>query len=210
MREALRHYVGGEWVEPASGQTIEVVNPATEEVFGRTAAGTQVDVDRAVGAAVSAFEAYSQSHEDERAELIERVIDGYEARLDEIAETISAEMGAPISLARTAQVPMGALQLRNALDVLRRYRLREIRGTSIILKKPIGVCALITPWNWPMNQILCKVGPALAAGCTMVLKPSELTPLSAVILAEIMDEAGVPPGVFNLSLIHISEPTRLC
>ncbi len=198
MREALRHYVGGSWVEPASADLIEVINPATEEAFGRAAAGVEADVDRAVEAATSAFEAYSQSSKDDRVALLGRVIDSYEARLEELAETICAEMGAPISLARSAQVPMGALQLRNTLDVLRRHESREIREASIIVKKPIGVCGLITPWNWPMNQILCKVAPALAAGCTMVLKPSEVTPLSAAILAEVMHEAQVPPGVFNL------------
>ena len=198
MREALRHYVGGAWVEPASTDLIEVINPATEEAIGRAAAGIEADVDRAVEAAASAFGPYSQSSQEERVALLERVIEGYEARFEELAKTISAEMGAPISLARSAQVPMGALQLRNTLDVLRRHEPREIREPSIIVKKPIGVCGLITPWNWPMNQILCKVAPALAAGCTMVLKPSEVTPLSAAILAEIMDEAGVAPGVFNL------------
>ena len=198
MPEALQHYIGGAWVEPASSETIAVIDPATEEVFGRVAAGTTADVDRAVAAASAAFRTYSETAKDDRAALLGRVIDRYEARIDDIAETISAEMGAPISLARSAQAPMGTLQLRNTLEVLKRYDPREVRGTSIILKEPIGVCGLITPWNWPMNQILCKVAPALAAGCTMVLKPSEITPLSAVILAEVMDEAGVPAGVFNL------------
>jgi len=198
MREGLKFYIDGAWVDPIEPRVIDVVNPATEEAFGRVSLGSSADVDRAVAAARTAFATYSQTSKAERIALLEKVIVCYQARLDDLAKTISLEMGAPMSLATSAQAPLGLLQLNTTLEVLKGYDFRQTRGSSLIIKEPIGVCGFITPWNWPTNQIMCKVAPALAAGCTMILKPSEVTPLSAIILAEIMDAAGVPAGVFNL------------
>jgi aldehyde dehydrogenase (NAD+) len=198
MRDGSKHYVGGAWVEPLEPAVLEVVNPATEETFANVVLGGPKDVNRAVEAARRAFPDYAESTKEERLALLNRVIAEYEARADDIAHTISREMGAPITLATTAQAPMGLIQLKNTVAVLEELEPRRRRGASILLKEPIGVCGFITPWNWPMNQILCKVAPALAAGCTMVLKPSERTPLSALILADAIDAAGVPAGVFNL------------
>ena len=198
MREGLRLYIDGDWVEPMESRVIDVINPATEEAFGRVSLGSAADVDRAVTAAKAAFGTHTQTSKAERIALLEKVITCYQERLGDLAKTISLEMGAPISLATAAQAPMGLTQLNAALGVLRDYEFQRTRGNTLIIKEPIGVCGFITPWNWPMNQIMCKVAPALAAGCTIVLKPSEVTPLSAIILAEIMDAAGVPAGVFNL------------
>ncbi len=198
MREGLRFYIDGEWVEPMESRVIDVINPATEEAFGRVSLGSAADVDRAVTAARAAFATYSRTSKAERIALLEKVIACYRERLDDLATTISLEMGAPMSLATSAQAPLGLIQLNTALDILKDYEFQRTRGNTLIIQEPIGVCGFITPWNWPMNQIMCKVAPALAAGCTIVLKPSEVTPLSAIILAEIMDAAGVPAGVFNL------------
>ena len=198
MREGLRFYIGGQWVDPIESNAIDVINPATEKAFGRVSMGSAADVDRAVAAARDAFATYSRTSKAERVALLKKVVACYQGRLDDLAETISQEMGAPISLATSAQAPMGLAHLNGALDVLAEYEFERARGTTLIIKEPIGVCGFITPWNWPMNQIMCKVAPALAAGCTVVLKPSEVTPLSAIVLGEIIDEAGVPPGVFNL------------
>lgn len=198
MDNALKFYIDGGWVDPATSDTIDVINPATEEAIGQVAMGQQADVDRAVAAAKVAFETYSQTTREERIALLERVIEAYKGRLDELAATITAEMGAPAALAKRAQAPSGLGHFMTTLEVLRAYPFDEALGKATIIKEPIGVCALITPWNWPLNQITCKVAPALAAGCTMVLKPSEVAPYSAILFAEILDEAGVPPGVFNL------------
>lgn len=198
MRESLKFYINGEWVDPSVPRVIEVINPATEEAFGCVSLGSSADVDRAVSSARAAFATYSRSSKAERIALLQNVIARYRERLDDLASTISLEMGAPISLSTAAQAPMGLTQLNTALEVLKDYEFQRTRGNTLIIKEPIGVCGFITPWNWPMNQIMCKVAPALAAGCTMVLKPSEVTPLSGVILAEIIDAAGVPAGVFNL------------
>jgi aldehyde dehydrogenase (NAD+) len=198
MREGLRFYINGEWVDPIAPRAIEVINPATERPIGRVSLGTSADVDRAVAAARAAFATYAQASKQERITLLERVVGCYQARLGDLATTISQEMGAPMSLATSAQAPMGLLHLNTTLEVLGGYEFQRAHGSSLIIREPVGVCGFITPWNWPTNQIMCKVAPALAAGCTMVLKPSEVTPLSAIILAEIMDAAGVPAGVFNL------------
>jgi aldehyde dehydrogenase (NAD+) len=198
MREGLRFYIDGEWIEPTGSRVIDVVNPATEEAFGRVSLGSAADVDRAVTAARAAFATYSRTSKAERITLLEKVIACYQERLDDLAATISLEMGAPMSLATSAQAPMGLIQLNTALDILKDYEFQRTRGNTLIIREPIGVCGFITPWNWPTNQIMSKVAPALATGCTIVLKPSEVTPLSAIILAEIMDAAGVPAGVFNL------------
>jgi len=198
MREGLRFYIDGEWVDPMQPRVVDVINPATEKAIGRVSLGSAADVDRAVAAARIAFATYSQTSKAERIALLEKVIARYQDRLDDLAETISLEMGAPMSLATAAQAPMGLTQLNGALGVLKDYEFQRTQGNTLIIKEPIGVCGFITPWNWPTNQIMCKVAPALAAGCTIVLKPSEVTPLSGIILAEIMDAAGVPCGVFNL------------
>ncbi|MBW1755624.1 MAG: aldehyde dehydrogenase family protein [Deltaproteobacteria bacterium] len=198
MNESLTFYIDGEWVDPIEPRAIDVINPATDKAIGRVSLGSRADVDRAVKAARLAFATYSQISKADRIALLKKVIACYEERLDDLAKMISSEMGAPMSLARAAQAPMGLTQLNTALAVLKNYEFKRSRGTTLIIREPIGVCGFITPWNWPSNQIMCKVAPALAAGCTIVLKPSEMTPLSAIILAEIMDAAGVPAGVFNL------------
>jgi aldehyde dehydrogenase (NAD+) len=199
MIEHLEFYIDGRWAPPASeGKTLDVIDPATEQPVARISAGTPADVDRAVAAARRAFETFGRSSRDERIGLLERIIAAYEKRLGEIAETISQEMGAPMPLATGAQAPAGLAHLKQTLAVLKEFPFVETRGTTRILREPVGVCGLITPWNWPMNQIMCKVAPALAAGCTMVLKPSEIAPLSGMMTAQVLHEAGVPAGVFNV------------
>ena len=191
-------YIDGAWVEPSTRETLDVVNPATEEVIGAMALGGQADADAAVAAARNAFDAFSRTSREERVALLERICEGYAARAPELAATVSAEMGAPLGLAAQAQVPSGLGHLRTMLKILPDFEFETDLGTSLLVREPVGVCAFITPWNWPLNQIACKVAPALAAGCTMVLKPSEVAPLNALIFADILHEAGVPPGVFNL------------
>ncbi|MCP4302183.1 MAG: aldehyde dehydrogenase family protein [Gammaproteobacteria bacterium] len=198
MLEKLRFYIDGQWVDPVEPRTLDVINPATEEVYGRISLGSAADVDIAVAAAKRAFESFSQSTREERMDLLQAILDVYARRQDEVAEAIMDEMGAPWALARNAQAAIGSQHIKGALKTLKDYRFEERIGTTLVVKEPIGVCGLITPWNWPMNQIAVKVAPALAAGCTMVLKPSEIAPFDAMIFAEILDEAGVPPGVFNL------------
>ncbi len=198
MKDCLKFYIDGKWVDPVEPKTLDVIDPATEQPIGRISLGSAADVDRAVKAAERAFESYSRTTREERIALIERILAAYQARLDDLAETISSEMGAPMWLAKAAQAPSGMAHLMQTLQVLREYPFVENKGTTRLLKEPVGVCGFITPWNWPVNQIMCKVAPALAAGCTIVLKPSEIAPLSAIVVAEILDAAGVPPGVFNL------------
>ncbi len=198
MREHLEFYIDGEWVAPVEPKTLDVIDPSTEKPIGRISLGGAADVDRAVAAARRAFETFGVTSRAERIALLERIAAAYKARLGEIAETISLEMGAPMWLAKAAQAPSGLAHVNQALEVLRTYAFVENRGTTRILKEPVGVCGFITPWNWPVNQIMCKVAPALAAGCTMVLKPSEIAPLSAIVVANVLHEAGVPRGVFNL------------
>ncbi|MGH7896699.1 MAG: aldehyde dehydrogenase family protein [Candidatus Binatia bacterium] len=185
-------------MEPLGKKTIDVVNPATEEVVGRVSLGTREDVDRAVAAARKAFPTWSRTTKEERVALLEEIMACYQERIGDLAETVSLEMGAPKWLANAAQAPVGMAHIAQTLAVLGSFEFEEQKGTTKIVKEPIGVCGFITPWNWPINQIMCKVMPALAAGCTMVLKPSEVTPLNAIILAEIFHKAGVPAGVFNL------------
>ena len=198
MKNQARFYINGGWVEPSTGNTLEVINPATEKVIGAVALGSEKDVDKAVAAAKVAFDSYSQTSREERMELLGKIIDCYKARMDDVAATISKEMGAPINLAHSMQVPMGLDHLTTTLDVLREFQFEEDFGSSRVIREPVGVCGFITPWNWPINQIACKVAPALASGCTMVLKPSEIAPFNAILFAEILDAAGVPAGVFNL------------
>ena len=198
MREYGQFYIGGQWVDPAQGQPHDVVNPATEQVAGRIALGSQADVDAAVEAARKAFVSYAETTPAERVEVLQAILGEYKKRAEDLAAAVTEEMGAPAKLAATAQVGMGLGHLATATKVLADYPFAEDRGTTRIVREPVGVCAFITPWNWPLNQITCKVAPALATGCTMVLKPSEEAPFSAYVLAEIIDAAGLPAGVFNL------------
>jgi len=198
MKNCRQFYIDGKWVDPTEAHDFSVINPATEEPIATISLGTATDVDLAVAAAKRAFENYSQPSPDERLALLRRIIEVYQSRMEEMAETISREMGAPISLSRKAQAPAGLGHLLEIVKVLEHFDFEELKGSTLMRKEPIGVCGLITPWNWPMNQIVCKVAPALAAGCTMVLKPSEIAPLSAYLFAQILHEAAVPPGVFNL------------
>jgi aldehyde dehydrogenase (NAD+) len=198
MREYTQFYINGVWVDPCQAQVCDVINPANEQVVGRISLGSDADVDRAVAAAKHAFESYSEWSVEQRGALLGRIVEVYQARYGDVAEAIRLEMGAPATLAVEAQAGAGLAHIAEALNVLQTYAFEEDHGEHKVVKEPIGVCALITPWNWPVNQIACKVAPALATGCTMVLKPSEVAPLSAVIFAEILHEAGVPAGVFNL------------
>jgi aldehyde dehydrogenase (NAD+) len=191
-------YIDGAWVDPIEPKELKVINPATEEVAGVISMGSSKDVDRAVMAARRAFDSYSRSAPAERLALLERMLAAYKAHYDEIAQAISIEMGAPITLSKGSQTGIGVGHISAMIDVLKNFKFEEMRGTVRLIQEPVGVCALITPWNWPMNQVAAKVVPALAAGCTMVLKPSEYSPFSAIIWAKVMHEAGVPAGVFNL------------
>jgi aldehyde dehydrogenase (NAD+) len=200
MRDYQKFYIDGRWVAPASGgEPFDVINPATGVSAGVIRLGDEADAELAIAAARRAFDGYSRTPLQERKELLARAISIYQRRIDEVAAAISEEMGAPLhQLAKGAQAPLGLWQMQTALTLADSYPFEKKSGTTLIVKEAVGVCALITPWNWPMNQVLCKVAPALLAGCTMVLKPSEFAPFSAQILAEILDEAGVPAGVFNM------------
>ncbi|PVX70872.1 aldehyde dehydrogenase family protein [Paraburkholderia unamae] len=199
MKTLNRFYIHGGWVAPSSGATFtEIVNPADESLIGTLAMGTGEDVDRAVAAARAAFPAWSQTSRETRIALLERMIACYRARMDEIAEAVRLEIGAPIALCKNMHAPVGLTQIEAALATLRDFVFERQHGPHYVRREPIGVAALITPWNWPLNQIAAKVAPALAAGCTVVLKPSEIAPLDAMLFAEVMHEAGVPPGVFNM------------
>ena len=198
MRDYTKFYINGSWVEPAANNTLAVENPATLEQCATIAIGSESDVDTAVASAKTAFETFSQTSVEERAALLDKIAEIYMARIGDIAEAIREEMGAPISLASTAQAYAGLAHITEAAKILRNFAFSEDLGAHRVVKEPIGVCGLITPWNWPMNQVTCKVAPALAVGCTMVLKPSEVAPLSSYIFTEIMHEAGVPAGVYNM------------
>lgn len=198
MKQYLQFYIDGHWVDPTEPRTMDVINPSTEQAFAQISAGRPADVDKAVQAARRAFDTYSQTSVDERVALLERILNAYQERHDDIATAISQEMGAPLWLSQTAQAAMGPAHLKQTLKVLKNFEFMQIRRSTAIVHEPIGVVGMITPWNWPVNQIMCKVAPALAAGCTMVLKPSELAPVSAQLIAEILHDAGVPAGVFNL------------
>jgi len=199
MKTYEQFYINGEWVDPVEELNIcEVLNPANEEVIGKVAMGSAADVDRAVIAARDAFDTYSQTSVEERLALLGKIVEVYQSKYDEIAETISSEMGAPLTLSKAAQAATGLGHFAQAIEILQSFEWEETKGRTLIRKEPIGVVGMITPWNWPINQISCKVAPALAAGCTMVLKPTELAPLNAMLFTEVMHEAGVPAGVFNL------------
>ncbi|MAI94182.1 MAG: aldehyde dehydrogenase family protein [Halieaceae bacterium] len=198
MREHTKFYINGKWVDPVTPNTLEVLDPSTEEACATISLGSEADVDLAVAAAKAAFDSFSQTSVEERVALLERLAAIFQRRIGEIAEAIRLEMGAPIKLASTAQAYAGLGHITEAAKVLKTYAFTEDLGPHRVVREPIGVCGLITPWNWPLNQVSCKVAPALAVGCTMILKPSEIAPLSAYLYAEMMDEAGVPAGVFNL------------
>ncbi len=194
-----KFYIDGSWVDPVTPNDFAVVNPATEEDIATISMGSKADVNKAVAAANRAFPAYSRLSKDDRIALLESILAAYEKRIDEFAAIITAEMGAPASLSRNSQAPVGIGHLQGFLAALKSFEFESRHDAKVVIRRePIGVCGLITPWNWPINQIALKVLPALAAGCTMVLKPSELTPLDAMLYAEVLDEAGVPKGVFNL------------
>ncbi len=198
MFEYTQFYINGAWVDPSEPNSFDVINPATEDVCAHIALGNSTDVDRAVAAAKEAFQTYGWSSREERIAIMEAVIAAYQNHYAELAQAISMEMGAPTKLATDAQAASGLGHLMTALEVLKNFKFEEDLGPHRVVKEPIGVCGMITPWNWPMNQITCKVAPALAVGCTMILKPSEVAPLSAYIFTQIMDEAGVPNGVYNM------------
>lgn len=195
---ASKFYIDGRWVMPGGARRMDVINPATEHPFMQIAIGTTEDADLAVQAAFGAFPTFSQTSKIERVELLRNVLRCYIDRYEDIARAVSTELGAPLKFAREAQAWAGQIHLESTIAALEAFSFDEHHGSSMITWEPIGVCALITPWNWPLNQIVCKVAPALAAGCTVVLKPSELAPLSAIIFAEVLDKAGIPKGVFNL------------
>lgn len=196
--DCTKFLINGAWQLPGERERLAIINPATESAFAQVSLGNAEDVDAAVSAAREAFPSWSQTPVEERAAVLERIIAGLQARAEELAQAISREMGAPIQFARTAQVGAGLAHFVTALKLLRGFAFEESRGNTRIVHEPIGVCGFITPWNWPLNQITCKVAPALAAGCTMVLKPSELAPVSACLLSEILQDAGLPAGVYNL------------
>jgi aldehyde dehydrogenase (NAD+) len=199
MVNRMQFYIDGAWVDPVvKGKSTPVVNPATEEPMYEIALGSKADVDKAVAAAKRAFTTFSQTSREERVALLTKIIDIYKTRMKEIGAAVSDEMGAPLPMAEKLQAGAGLGHLMNTLEVLKKYEFEETMGGAVVLREPVGVVGMITPWNWPLNQIACKVAPALAAGCTMILKPSEFTPTSAIIFAEVLDAAGVPKGVFNL------------
>ena len=198
MKNTGQFYIDGSWVSPVGADTLDVINPATEESVATIAMGGPADVDAAVAAARAAFATYSLTTVDERLDLLDKVRSALRPRLEEFAEAITLEMGAPRGLARAMQAEMGIYHVTTAMEVLSTYEFEYVKDTALIVREPLGVVGMITPWNWPINQLACKVAPALAAGCTMVVKPSEVSPLSAIVFAEALDEAGVPAGVFNL------------
>jgi aldehyde dehydrogenase (NAD+) len=198
MKDCRQFFIDGKWIAPTTACDFAVTNPATEAPVATISLGSAADVDKAVSAAKRAFPTFSETSVASRLSLLQRIMEIYESRMGEMAAAISLEMGAPVSLSRAAQAPAGFRHLAEMKKVLAQFQCEELKGSTLMRKEPAGVCGLITPWNWPMNQVVCKVAPALAAGCTMVLKPSEFAPLSAYLFAQILDQAGVPPGVFNL------------
>ena len=198
MKDKLNFYIDGSWVESESKERIEVINPANEELIGHITSGTKDDINKAVLAASKAFKTYQLTSKNDRIELLNNIISEYENRYDDLVQTITEEMGAPMWLSEKAQASTGIKNLHETLDALKDYEFEKKEGDYTLVREPIGVIGMITPWNWPMNQITTKASAALAAGCTMVLKPSEISPYCALLLAEIFDKAGVPAGVFNV------------
>jgi aldehyde dehydrogenase (NAD+) len=198
MEHERQHYVNGAWVDPLQPTLLDVVDPSTEEAFTKIAVGGPKDVDRAVAAAKAAFPSFARTSRKDRLDLLKAILSEYNKRRQDIAETLSREMGAPLKFALSAQSGTGAAHLTRMIQVLETYKFEDVEGSTLIAREPIGVVGLITPWNWPINQIVCKVAPGIAAGCTMVLKPSEVAPLNAIIWSEVMHAAGVPAGVYNM------------
>jgi aldehyde dehydrogenase (NAD+) len=198
MSNHLKFYIDGAWVDPVAPAVLDVINPATEEAYTQISVGAKADVDRAVAAAKAAFATFSQTSHAERLALLKRILEVYNDRFEDIAQAVSDEMGAPIGFARDAQAWAGRAHMESTIAAFENYKFSEKRGSTMVVKEPIGVAALITPWNWPLNQIVCKVAPALAVGCTVVLKPSEIAPISGIVWSEIMHEAGVPKGAYNM------------
>ncbi len=198
MSNALKFYINGAWVDPVTPKVLDVINPATEEAFTQISVGSAADVDRAVAAAKAAFPKFSQTTKAERLKLLNKILEIYNRRAEDVAKAVSDEMGAPMGWARDAQTWAGRAHMEATIKALEEFEFEEQRGGTRVVKEGIGVVALITPWNWPLNQIVCKVAPAIAAGCTMVLKPSEIAPVSGLVWTEIMHEAGVPAGVYNM------------
>ena len=198
MKDKLDFYINGQWVQSESSETIEVINPANENIIGHVSAGTKEDINKAVIAASDAFQTFQYSSKDDRIELLNNIVSEYENRYQDFVDTITEEMGSPIWLSSAAQAKTGIKNINETLDALKEYEFEKEEGEYILIKEPIGVVGMITPWTWPMNQITTKVSAALAAGCTMVLKPSEISPYCGMLLAEVFDKAGVPDGVFNL------------
>lgn len=205
MTHALQFYIDGEWVAPLGGRLLDVINPATEAPFTSIVLGEGSDIDRAVEAAKAAFPGYSRTSRHEREELLASIIAIYKRRYDDLAQAVSDEMGAPLVFSKAEQAASGLAHLEETLRVLKDYAFDSMINRTLVTREPVGVCGLITPWNWPLNQIVCKVAPALAAGCTMVLKPSEIAPVSAIVFSEILHEAGVPAGVYNM--VHGDGPS---
>jgi aldehyde dehydrogenase (NAD+) len=194
----LKFFIDGAWVDPAVPARLDVIDPSTEEAYTQISVGSKADVDRAVAAAKAAFETFSQTSKADRLALLKRILEVYNERYEDIAQAVSHEMGAPIGWARDAQAWAGRTHMESTIKAFEAYEFSERRGGTMIVKEPIGVCALITPWNWPLNQIVCKVAPAIAAGCTVVLKPSEIAPISGIVFSEVMEAAGTPKGVYNM------------
>jgi aldehyde dehydrogenase (NAD+) len=198
MSNALKFYIDGAWVDPVKPATLPVINPATEEAFAHISVGSAADVDRAVAAARAAFPSFSQTSKAERLKLLRRILELYNERAEDVARAVSDEMGAPMSWARDAQTWAGRAHMESTIAALETFEFEEQRGGTRVVQEGIGVVGLITPWNWPLNQIVCKVAPAIAAGCTMVLKPSEIAPMSGIVFSEIVHAAGLPRGVYNM------------
>ena len=199
MLDKRKFYINGEWVDPITPNDLEVLNPATEKPVAVISMGTAADIDRAVAAARKAFVSYSRTSVEQRLALLEKLLSIYKRRYEEMAQTITLELGAPLTMSREQQADVGVGHLQGFIDALKRLHMREVLANGdVLLREPIGVCGLITPWNWPINQIALKVVPALATGSTCVLKPSEFTPLNALLYAEMVHEAGFPAGSFNL------------
>jgi len=198
MAHEKQFYIDGVWVDPIQPKLLDVIDPSTEEAYTQIAVGSPADVDRAVAAARKAFASYGRSTRKERLELLRGILAEYKKRQKDVGDAISQEMGAPLEFARTIQAGRGTVHLERMIEVLETYPFEHLEGTTLIVREPIGVCGLITPWNWPTNQIACKVLPALAAGCTIVLKPSEEAPIDAIIWSEVMHAAGTPKGVYNM------------
>ncbi|WP_414899401.1 aldehyde dehydrogenase family protein [Rhizobium cremeum] len=198
MSHHLKFFIDGAWVDPVVPSVLDVIDPSTEEAYTQISVGSKADVDKAVPAAKRAFASFSLWPVAERLALLKKILEVYNERFEDIAQAVSQEMGAPLSFAREAQAWAGRAHMEATIAALETYEFSEKRGSTTVVKEPIGVCALITPWNWPLNQIVCKVAPAIAAGCTVVLKPSEIAPISGVVFSEVMEAAGVPKGVYNM------------